>query len=228
MKNINQLTLIQPENSHRFSTDALLLAQFAPIEKTSLYVELGCGCGIISLEFQRRKTSMQGLGLDCAEELILAAKENLKLYNFEKFIEFIQEDINNLSNSNLSLVKQFKNKSDLVICNPPWLLENEGKLPTENLKKNALFGNQSTYNLFFYGAKFFLKENGLLSFITIPSNLERVIGALKKNSFLLEGMQFVHKDNSSNANFILALAKYKGKSLANSKAKLKILPPLFL
>ncbi len=225
---MKKFTLNQHEHSHKFSTDALLLAQFAPLENVQTFVELGTGCGVVALEILKKKKNMKALALDFDTSLLQSAKENAKLYNCTENIIFVEEDLVNLPKTQSEEIKQFKNNCDLVVCNPPWLLKSQGKLPQEDMKLRALFGDENTYTLFFSSAKYFVKERGLLAFITIPQRLERVCASLTHNGFVLKKVQFVHKNKESSAIFMLALAEYKGKLVRAHISDMECLPPLFL
>ncbi len=228
--------LFQHENSHKFSTDALLLAQFTPIEKIRNFTELGTGCGIISLELLKKNKDCKALALDINAELLQSAHINAKKYNVEQRIELVQQDIHGLSQSKAhskaqskkSNVLAFKHNCELVVTNPPWYLESQGKLPKDDIKKRALFGTKETYKDFFHAAKYFLKEKGLLSFITIPQRTEDALAALASEQFVIKKMQYAHKDLQSQAIFLMVLAQYKGKLCASHISDLSIEPPLFL
>ncbi len=225
MKNQN---LIQHENSHKFSTDALLLAQFPSLEKVNTFAELGTGCGIISLEMLKRKAQMKAIAIDFNDELLQTAKENAKIYTLESQIDFVNEDLNNFPNVSHSITKEYKNSCELIVCNPPWLLKNQGKLPKDSMKLNALFGDEKTYKLFFDGARYFIKERGFLSLVTIPQRLEEVFSELKSSQFVIRKIQHVHKDSNSPAIFTLISAQFLGKSLKSTISNLEVSAPLFL
>ncbi len=220
--------LVQHENSHKFSTDALLLAQFSSLEKVDRFAELGTGCGIIALEMLKRKANIQGIAIDFNDELLQTAKENARVYNLENKIEFVNEDLNCLPNVANSITKDYKNLCDLIVCNPPWLLKNQGKLPKDTMKINALFGDENTYKLFFNGARYFIKERGYLSLVTIPQRLEDVFSDLKSSQFAIRKIQYVHKDSNSPAIFTLISAQFLGKSLKSTISNLEVSAPLFL
>lgn len=220
--------LFQHEKSHKFSHDALLLAQFVPLEKVKYFVELGTGCGIIALEIVNRKPELQGIALDYSDELIKTAQENSKLYRAEENVLFLQEDLENCPNFENSSLLKYKNSCDLIVTNPPWLLENQGKIPKDEIKRRALFGNENTYNLFFKNARYFAKERALLAFITIPQRMTATYKALEKNAFLLKEIQCVHNRLDTPAIFLLALAEFRGKLASSAFSDLKILPPIIL
>ncbi len=219
--------LLQDKNSHKFSTDALLLAEFCPLEKVKLLAELGTGCGIISLELLEKKKDLKAIALDFNINLLDTAKENAKIYNVEDRIEFILEDFNKFPKFN-SPIKNYNNICDLVVCNPPWLYENQGKLPKEEMKKKALFGDKETYTVFFNTAKYLLKERGLLCFISIPNRIEDIFASLKKTNFVMKKMQFVYKDCSSPAIFVMALAEYRGKEAKDHLSDMVVLEGKYL
>ncbi len=223
-------TLIQEENSHKFSTDALLLAHFTPLENVHVFAELGTGCGVIALELLQRKQDLQGIAIDFNNELLQSARKNALLY-FEdnaktESINFLLEDLNNCPHFLNSQTKDYKKKCDLVITNPPWLLENQGKMPKDEMKRKALFAGRDIYSIFFKSAKYFIKERGLLSFVSIPQRLNDALLALLEQGFAVKHLQFVHNTCESEAIFVLCLAEFRGK-LADS-VELKILPPLYL
>ncbi len=228
MKEENHSTLTQHKESHKFSSDALLLANFAPTQKVHSFVELGCGCGIISLEYLKRNPFSKGLGLDFDDELLASANSNANIYSMQDKVHFLNEDFALFPNANNKETLKYKNQTDLVITNPPWLLLGQGKLPKSDIKRKALFGDGKTYTLFFSAAKFFLKERGLLTFISIPQRMEDIFHALQVNGFLLKKMQNVHKNPTSNAIFTLFMAEYRGKSLEKSMPSAETVFPIFL
>ena len=59
-----RLRIIQPQKGYRFSIDALLLADFVMLEDEDIVVELGTGCGIISLLLAVQKEPAFLVGLE--------------------------------------------------------------------------------------------------------------------------------------------------------------------
>ncbi len=220
--------LFQHKNSHKFSSDALLLAQFVPLEKTRKFAELGTGCGIIALELLKKNKTCQAIALDFNADLLESARINAKKYACEDRISFVQQDIVEILERANPHLLSFKHSCELVVTNPPWYLESQGKLPSEDMKKKALFGNKDTYKDFFKAARFFLKEKGLLAFITIPQRTEDIFTALKKERFVVKKMQYVHKDMQSQAIFLMILAQYKGRLTSSHISDLIVESPLFL
>ncbi len=220
--------LIQHKNSHKFSTDALLLTQFAPIEKVRQFVDLGTGCGVIALELLKKNKNLHAFAIDFNSELLQTAKENASIYKCKERLTLIHADIKEIKTSKQAELLQAKNACELVVTNPPWYLETQGKLPLEDMKRKALFGYKEIYHDFFAAARFFLKEKGYLAFITIPQRTEDAFLALAKEKFVIKKIQYVHKNSASKAIFILVLAQFKGKLYKSNISDLQVEPPLFL
>ncbi len=138
--------LFQHENSHKFSTDALLLTEFVirsvDFDKVNYIADLGTGCGVIALEILQKNKNIKGIGVDFSPELLATAEQNAELYDLRSCIVFVEEDFQNFPQTTQQETKNFKHKCELVVSNPPWLLSSQGKVPTSSMKKNALFGNK--------------------------------------------------------------------------------------
>ncbi len=112
------MSYLQAENAYRFSSDALLLAEFAlqrstvhlfekkrRVKPPFLFLDLGCGCGVVGLEFLRGVQKEYPshfehcyvLGLDKNAMQVECAKENAKRFSLERQIDFICSDISERS-----------------------------------------------------------------------------------------------------------------------------------
>ncbi|NPA95757.1 MAG: methyltransferase, partial [Thermodesulfobacteria bacterium] len=63
------LDILQPLEGYRFSVDALLLAEFARVKKRERLIELGAGCGVISMVLARRFPEASIMAVEIQEEL---------------------------------------------------------------------------------------------------------------------------------------------------------------
>ncbi|MBE9593726.1 MAG: hypothetical protein IMF19_09625, partial [Proteobacteria bacterium] len=63
----SKLQIIQSRQGYRFSVDALLLAEFVSIRSDDVVVDLGAGCGIISLVLAVKRKVGFIVGLELQE-----------------------------------------------------------------------------------------------------------------------------------------------------------------
>lgn len=149
--------LIQPEGSFRFGEDALLLAaltaKFSP--PAGKVAELGCGCGAALAGLLLLWPEARGLGLDNAEALLAAARENANLLNLSARCEFSQADFT----VEKYPAKLPANIFDAAMANPPW--QKAGRPAKTNLREQALrSANPDIMRHFFRAAAHLLRHKG--------------------------------------------------------------------
>lgn len=87
---------------------------------------------------------------------------------------------------------------DVVIGNPPYIKEYEGKYIFDGLRENEVYqGKMDIWYMFLADGIKILKEKGLLNFIA-PNNWVTNAGASKVRNFMLENSQFVQLIDFSN------------------------------
>lgn len=99
--------------SHRFGTDALLLAHFAaPLHKDRV-CDLGTGCGIIPLAMMRRDRPRQILGIDIQPEAIELFRAGIARSGLSETVSALEADLRQTAALPAG-------RFDLVTCNPPY------------------------------------------------------------------------------------------------------------
>lgn len=150
---VNEHTLIPRPETEQL-VDWILKENFV----AALDIGTGSGCIPIALA---KHTDAKVLAIDVSEDALLIAEENAK--NNEVEINFIHQDI---------LQTNYLQKVDLIVSNPPYVLESEKEKMQENVldyePELALFV-EDKYPLIFYKkiaslAFNFLNENGKLFF----------------------------------------------------------------
>ena len=123
-------------------------------------LDIGTGSGCIPIALAKHKDA-KVLAIDVSEDALLIAEENAK--NNEVEIDFIHQDI--LQTNSLQ-------KVDLIVSNPPYVLESEKEIMQENVldyePELALFVEDKNPLIFYKKiaslASNFLNENGKLFF----------------------------------------------------------------
>ena len=117
------LQLIQSKNQYRFTTDAVLLANFCRDMKGKLCVEFGAGSGVISILLAKKKHPKQIVALEIQPQLAELATRNVQLNNLDN-ISVVNCD---LKQAHLHLPRL----ADVVVCNPPYRKVGSGETQLE-------------------------------------------------------------------------------------------------
>ena len=120
------LVLIQSATEYRFTTDAVLLANFCKDMNGKFCVEFGTGSGVISILIAHKKHPKKVLALEIQSQLASMATRSVALNNLQNVIEVVTCDLKTAN----SLVC---GKADVVVCNPPYRKVGSGE---QQLDKN--------------------------------------------------------------------------------------------
>ena len=118
-------------------------------------LDIGTGTGCIPISITKNK-NVQSTAIDISENALLLAKENARINRVE--VNFLKQDI--LKTTTLP-------KVDLIVSNPPYILEKEKELMLDNVMDNephlALFVADNNPLLFY-------KKIAELAFVNLPEN----------------------------------------------------------
>jgi len=208
-----RLRIIQSRQGYRFSVDALLLAEFVSIKSEDFVVDLGAGCGIISLFLAAKREVGYILGLELQEGLASQAKRNIVLNEFENKIAIIQGDLRRLP-----MAPGF---AHVVVCNPPFRKEKSGRINPDSSKAIARHELAVSLDDIVAAGKVLLKPGGRLALIYPANRLAEVFAKMKIQELEPKKLQIVFPDTASHAKLAMIEGRLQGKS------GLKILPPIF-
>ncbi len=97
-------------SSMKIGTDAVLLGALTHVEQVDAILEIGCGCGIISLMLAQR-CDANIVGIDIHENSVKQANENFKNSPWSNRLTATLKDARNFNS---------KKKFDLIVSNPPY------------------------------------------------------------------------------------------------------------
>jgi tRNA1Val (adenine37-N6)-methyltransferase len=122
-----RLVCMQRRRGYRFSLDAVLLANFVNIREGMRVLELGGGCGVISLILAFRNPQVRITVLELQTGLVELIHENIrlnqeKLGNIKDRMEVIAGDFRH--------IKEYiaAGTFDWVLCNPPYRKVGSGRV----------------------------------------------------------------------------------------------------
>ena len=208
-----RLRIIQSRQGYRFSVDALLLAEFVSLSSEDLVVDLGAGCGIISLFLAAKREVRFIFGVELQGELACQAKRNIALNGLEGKIAVIRGDLRHLPLA--------AGSADVVVCNPPYRRERSGRINPQPSKAIARHEITASLDDILAAAKALLRRAGRLAVIYPASRLPEVFAKMRIQDMEPKRLQIIFPDSASHAE----LAMIEGR--AGGRSDLKILPPVF-
>jgi len=208
-----KLQIIQSRQGYRFSVDALLLAEFVSVRSEDVVVDLGAGCGIISLLLAVKRKVGFIVGLELQEELSYQAQRNITLNKLENKIAVIRGDLRHLP-----VGPAF---AHIVVCNPPYRRQKSGRINPDSSKAIARHELSTKVNDILSAGKALLKEGGRLALIYPANRLAEIFAKMRIKDIEPKRLQIVFPSPSSHAKLAMIEGRLHGKS------GLKILPPLF-
>ena len=213
---LKNLKLIQKKEGFRFGVDAVLLANFAKVKRSSNVIDLCSGTGIIPFIIEGKMEPKSLLGLEVQQDMVEMAKRSTLLNNLEEKINFINGDL-----KDISLLKTL-NKADVVTVNPPYKLKGSGLLNPQD--KNAIARHEILCTLedVIYAARVLLKDNGRLFMVHRPERLADILCLMRKYKIEPKPIQLVHPNTKKAPNIVLIEGQRDGGEF------LKFLPPLYV
>lgn len=190
---------------HHFSTDTVLLADFACKSKAKSAVDLGSGCGTIALLWS--KTDLIG-HIDAVEIQHDAAdmiRRSIEYNRLENRISAVNCDMKQLRG-----VLPF-GSYDLAACNPPYKLGGSGVLNPDPSKTAARHETFCTVDDVTETASRLLQFGGRFCICQRPERLTDVLLSMRKNSIEPKRLRFVQQRLSKEPKLFLAEGRKGGK-----------------
>jgi len=109
-----RLSCRQHRHGYRFSVDAVLLAHFFTPPSAEGILDLGCGCGVISLILAYRHPGVRLTALELQPKLAALARRNVAENGLVERIAIVEGDLR--QSGGIFATGQFQR----VVCNPPF------------------------------------------------------------------------------------------------------------
>ena len=208
-----RLQIIQSQKGYRFSVDALLLADFVITGDEDIVVDLGAGCGIISLFLAVQKEPGFIVGLELQDELVSQARRNVALNRLEEKIAIIQGDLRHLPLST--------GFADIVVCNPPYRTAQSGRINPDVGKAIARHEIAVSLDAVLAASKALLKRKGRLALIYPANRMAEIFTKMRRARLEPKRLQLVFPDSASEAKIALIEGRLQ------ARPGVKVLPPIF-
>ena len=208
-----RILVYQKKGGYRFAVDAPLLADFIRTKNTDMCLEIGTGCGIISLLLSI-KPFLHITALEIQESLAELAWKNVQLNHLEKRIRIIHADF---------LDFHPQHKFDVVFSNPPYIKAQAGRLSATQEKSIAKHEVKCDILGVMQKTAALLKKRGRAYFIFTAKRIPEFTRAVEKAGLTVHSKRLVYPRKESQPNFLLSCCVFP-----HSGTETRIIPPLVL
>ena len=169
---LKDMEIIQRNDFQNFTLDSVLLADFVKINrKTKKILDIGTGCGIISL-LLAKKSKAKIVGIEIQEIMSEIAKKNIENNGVKNQVEVLSDDIKNFK----------RDEFDAIVTNPPYFEFTGDLSQINNLDQlsRARHNIDLTLEDIIEATSYLLKNMGSFSLVFRSDRLIEIILLLKK------------------------------------------------
>lgn len=195
-------TFIYVNETYHFTTDTILLSNFAMPKKSDIVCDLGTGCGTIPLLWHRDNVPKKVTAIDIQENAIKLLKKTIE-YNKIENIEPIVADIKDLKDK-VSFASY-----DIVITNPPYKKSGTGIKNPDQSKATINHETMCSLDDICKAASKLLNFSGSFFMCQRPERLSDVIETLRKYELEPKRLRFVQQRINKTPKLFMIEAKYK-------------------
>uniref|UniRef100_A0A7C4MP48 Methyltransferase domain-containing protein n=1 Tax=Desulfatirhabdium butyrativorans TaxID=340467 RepID=A0A7C4MP48_9BACT len=212
-----KLRILQPERGYRFSVDALLLADFVRPTDGERILEIGAGCGVVSLLLAFHNPTLRIVSVEIQPQLAGLAARNAVMNGLETRMEVLCRDIRELS------LRDIGTPADRVLTNPPFHKVGSGRINPRSQQALARHELTATIQDIVHAASRLLRKGGRFDLIYCPDRLTELMIAMTSADIEPKTMQFVHGNPGNPARMVLVSGVRGGRA-----GGLIVRPPMFV
>jgi tRNA1Val (adenine37-N6)-methyltransferase len=211
-----KLRVTQSRRGYRFSIDAILLAYYAAPKAADKVLDLGTGCGIVSLIMAYRCTDLKVYAVEVQKELADLALTNIRQNRMDNRIELL------LANLNVLTPQMTCGPCDLIVTNPPYYRLGSGRINPESQRALARHELKTTLGEILLSTRRMLRTSGRFVCIYAAERTAEILSVMRQERIEPKLIRMIHSNRSSDARLILI------EGVNKARPGLKIAPPLFL
>ena len=196
------LQLIQSSDEYRFTTDAVLLANFCKNMQGKLCVEFGAGSGVISLLLAKKKRPRRIVAIELQPQLADMMQRSVRLNDLQDVIEVVCDDLKN--------ARSYANCADVVVCNPPYRRVGSGEMQLQSNLAICRHEVKATLNDVISSAAQVLNNRGSLYLVHQAERIGEIVHMASQNNLAVKEILPVCPRPSTQPNLVLIRAVKAG------------------
>ena len=211
-----RLKLVQPRRGYRFSIDAILLGRFARCRPGERVLELGAGCGVVSIMVAALYKPAAVVAVELQPALAALIERNAVLNSLD-VVSAIGADLRARKIPHLA-----PGGFDLVIANPPYRRLNSGRQSPNLGRRLARDESGASLAEFVAAAARYARHGGRFAMVFAAARGAELIDELRARRLEPKRIRMVHPRRDLRASTILVEAR-KGAGVG-----VEVEPPLIL
>ncbi|UCD77002.1 MAG: tRNA1(Val) (adenine(37)-N6)-methyltransferase [Desulfobacterales bacterium] len=211
-----KIQVMQSRAGYRFSIDAVLLAFHAGPRSGDKILDLGTGCGIISMIMAVRAPDIRIFAIEVQPELAGLAKANVNQNQLEDRIEVMLTDMKLLK------PEMTDGPADLIVCNPPYRKPGSGRINPAQQRAVARHEIKVTLNDILETARRMLRTAGRFVTIYTAERATDVLLRMRSERIEPKFMRMIHSSQKADAKLVLI------EGVKDGRAGLIVAPPLII
>lgn len=208
--------MIQPKRGYRFSVEAILLGRFARAGTRDRVLELGAGCGVVSIMIAALARPREVVALEIQSHLAEMISRNAAL-NDLKSVQTICADLRSRKIAALEPAS-----FDLVVANPPYRAIATGRENPESGRRIARGESTATVTDFVTAARHYGRRGARVTFIFTARRCAELISVMRSKKLEPKRIRFVHPTIDTPASVVMIETRVDG------GIELTVEPPLIL
>ncbi len=184
-------TRVAVSDTHKFGTDALVLAHFISPARGERVCELGTGCGAIALRLCAEGCPTAVHGVDIAADAVALAERSAAAFDGTPTPTFAVADWG--EPSSIAPAGSF----DCVVCNPPYFPPDSGAVSADATVRRARHETPTTLTDVCRAASWLLRYGGRFCLCHRPERLPAVLTALAAHGLEPKRLQAVQNAPNS-------------------------------
>lgn len=203
---IDDYHIIQKKDCYCFTSDAVLLSNFAKAKKSDKVLDLCSGSGIVGILTSIKNKPQKAVLVEMQEELCEMAQRSILMNNMQQSVCVVNSKVQNafeiLNN------EQF----DVITCNPPYKTINNHKITEKQNIAVCKYELTLNFDELCNAVNKLLKFGGKFYFVHESNRLCEIFSTLTKYGLEPKVLQICFPKNKTESNVILVQAVKGGKS----------------